>query len=63
MAACLKLYNMDGTGLRFGPNRLANQRVATLAGFAAAHVSIEQIDGAVYSEGMSDQDIARFRAG
>jgi hypothetical protein len=48
MAACLKLYNMDGTGLRFGPNRLANQRVATLAGFAAAHVSIEQIDGAVF---------------
>jgi hypothetical protein len=36
--------------------------VATLAGFAAAQVSIEQIDGAVYPEGMSDQDIARFRA-
>jgi hypothetical protein len=25
-------------------------------------VSSEQIDGAVYCEGMSDQDIARFRA-
>jgi hypothetical protein len=25
-------------------------------------VSVEQIDGAVYPEGMSDQDIARFRA-
>jgi hypothetical protein len=36
--------------------------VATLAGFAAAQVSIEKIDGAVYPEGMSDQDIRRFHA-
>jgi hypothetical protein len=27
-----------------------------------AQVRIEQIDSAVYSEGMPDQDIARFRA-
>jgi hypothetical protein len=31
-------------------------------GFAVAPVSVEQIGGAVYPEGMSDQDIARFRA-
>jgi hypothetical protein len=36
--------------------------MVTLAGLAAAQVSIEQSDGAVYPEGMSDQEIARFRA-
>jgi hypothetical protein len=36
--------------------------VAVIARFAAAKVGIETADGVDYSEGMSDQDIARYRA-
>jgi hypothetical protein len=44
------------------PPRVSHQRAATVPELAVGQVSIEPADGVDYLEGMSDQEIARFRA-
>jgi hypothetical protein len=45
-----------------GRDRLAHKQMATLAGFAVPEVIIETNADHDYLDGMSDQDIAKFRA-